>query len=89
MQRAARVMGWDIVDSARPGGRIGLGRLDAVDHTFLLRFPDDITVRLRPRTEGTRVDVRSASRYGSHDFGTNAARIQAFLEEVSAQAEAR
>lgn len=89
VQRAARVMGWDVVDSARPGGRIGLGRLDAVDHTFLLRFPDDITVRLRPRTEGTRVDVRSASRYGKHDFGANAARIQAFLEEVSAQAEAR
>ncbi|MDJ1157728.1 DUF1499 domain-containing protein [Chelatococcus sp. SYSU_G07232] len=89
VRKAAQVMGWEIVEAAPPGGRIGLGRLDAVDRSLILRFPDDITVRLRPRVGGTRIDVRSASRYGAHDFGVNAARITDFLEEVSAQAEAR
>ena len=35
------------------------------------------------RADGTRIDVRSASRMGDHDFGTNAARIRRFLDEVS------
>jgi uncharacterized protein (DUF1499 family) len=54
-----------------------------VDRTLLLRLPDDITVRIRPRADGTRIDIRSASRLGHHDFGANAARIRRFLEEVS------
>jgi uncharacterized protein (DUF1499 family) len=83
VRKAAQNRGWQIVEAVRPGGRMGLGRLEAVDRTFLLHLPDDVTVRLRPRADGTRIDVRSASRMGTHDLGTNAARIRAFLEEVS------
>jgi uncharacterized protein (DUF1499 family) len=83
VRKAAQNRGWTIIEAVRPGGRMGLGRLEAVDRTFLLRLPDDVTVRLRPRADGTRIDVRSASRMGTHDLGTNAARIRAFLEEVS------
>ena len=32
--------------------------------------------------DGARIDVRSASRYGRHDFGTNAARIRSLLEDI-------
>jgi uncharacterized protein (DUF1499 family) len=46
-------------------------------------MPDDVTVRIRPRADGARIDVRSASRIGRHDFGTNAARIRRFLDELS------
>ena len=83
VRRAAARRGWTIIEASRPGGRSGAGRLDAVDKTLLLRLPEDITVRVRPLPDGARVDVRSASRIGYHDFGTNAARIQAFLDEVS------
>jgi len=83
VRKAAQNRGWEIIEAVKPGGRIGLGRLEAVDRTFLLRLPDDITVRLRPRVDGTRIDIRSASRTGRHDLGTNAQRIRAFLEEVS------
>jgi uncharacterized protein (DUF1499 family) len=83
VRRAARDRGWDVIESARPGGRVGLGRLDAVDRTFLLRLADDVTVRIRPRADGARIDVRSASRIGQHDLGKNAERIQRFLEEVA------
>jgi uncharacterized protein (DUF1499 family) len=70
----------------RPGGRLGLGRIEAIDRTFLLRIPDDITVRIRPRADGARIDVRSASRIGNHDLGENARRIRRYLDEVSALA---
>jgi uncharacterized protein (DUF1499 family) len=89
VRRAADELGWKVLDSAKPGGRTGIGRLDAVHRTFLFGFADDITVRIKPRAAGTRVDVRSVSRIGRHDFGTNAERIVKFLEEVYAQATTR
>lgn len=83
VRKAADNLGWQVVEAVPPGGRIGSGRLEAVDRTFLLKLPDDVTVRVRPRADGTRIDIRSASRIGSHDLGTNAQRIRDFLEEVS------
>ena len=83
VRKAAANLGWDVIEAVKPGGRIGLGRLEAIDRTLLLKLPDDVTVRLRPRADGARIDVRSASRMGRHDLGTNAARIRRFLDEVS------
>jgi uncharacterized protein (DUF1499 family) len=83
VRKAATNLGWQVIEAVKPGGRIVLGRLEAIDRTFLLRLPDDVTVRLRPRADGTRIDVRSASRIGDRDFGTNASRIRRFLDEVS------
>ncbi len=81
--KAAAQRRWQVIESIRPGGRMGLGRVEAVDRTFLLRLPDDVTVRLRPIADGTRIDVRSASRFGRHDLGQNARRIRAFLDTLS------
>ncbi|HEV2558059.1 MAG TPA: DUF1499 domain-containing protein [Microvirga sp.] len=83
VQKAAANRGWRVIEATRPGGRVGTGRVEAVDRTLLLRLPDDITVRIRPRADGTRIDIRSASRTGAHDLGQNAARIRAFLDELS------
>lgn len=83
VRKAAANRGWQVIEAMRPGGRVGLGRLEAIDRTFLLRIPDDVTVRIRPRADGARIDVRSASRIGRHDLGQNAARIRRFLDEVS------
>jgi uncharacterized protein (DUF1499 family) len=62
---------------------MGDGRFDAVDRTLVLRLPEDVTVRVRPLPDGSRVDVRSASRVGPHDLGSNARRVQRFLETLS------
>ena len=83
VQKAAANRGWRVIEAVKPGGRFGVGRLEAVDRTFLLRLPDDVTVRIRPRADGARIDVRSASRIGRHDLGANAARIRRFLDELS------
>ncbi len=80
--KAGKSMGWQIIEGTVPGGRSGSGRIDAVATTRLLRFAEDVTIRIRPRVDGSRIDIRSASRVGSHDLGANAARIQAFADEV-------
>lgn len=74
---AARQMGWEVV-AASPGD----GRIEAVATTRWFGFRDDVVVRVAPRDGGTRVDVRSASRVGASDAGTNARRIRAYLEKV-------
>lgn len=83
-RRSAIALRWQVLDVTPPGGRTGQGRIEAVDVTRVLRFSDDITIRIRPRADGSRIDIRSASRLGTHDFGANAARIGRFTEEVNA-----
>ncbi|MBM6592628.1 DUF1499 domain-containing protein [Microvirga pudoricolor] len=81
--KAARNLGWTIIEEGAPNARTGTAHLDAVDRTRVLRLPEDVTVRVRPRADGARIDIRSASRIGQHDLGSNARRIRAFLDEVS------
>ena len=89
VQKAAAARGWRIVEQTKPGGRTGAGRIDAIDRTLVMRFFDDVTIRVRPLAGQTRIDVRSASRIGRHDFGANAKRIQSFSEELQAALDAR
>lgn len=84
---AAQKLRWRIIEQSAPGGRSGQGRIEAIAETTLLRFQDDVTIRLRPTPAGTRVDIRSASRIGRHDFGTNAKRIRRLIEEILASRE--
>jgi uncharacterized protein (DUF1499 family) len=83
--KAIAANGWRIVEQRAPGGRLGLGHVDAIATSFILGFPSDITVRLRPLLGQTRIDVRSVSRFGPFDFGTGARNIASFesaLDEI-------
>jgi uncharacterized protein (DUF1499 family) len=72
---------WRVVDSRAPmPGRDG--HIEAIARTPIMGFRDDVTVRIRPTREGARVDVRSASRYGTTDFGGNAERVLALLNDI-------
>jgi uncharacterized protein DUF1499 len=74
-EQAARRNGWDVTWTDPSAGR-----LEAVATTRLFGFHDDIAIRVRPEGDGaSRVDVRSKSRDGKGDMGTNAARIRAFV----------
>lgn len=80
-QVVAHQMGWHVV-AAVPAE----GRLEATARTFWFGFTDDVVVRVKPAGGGgTRVDVRSKSRVGRSDLGTNAARIRRFLHRLHAQ----
>jgi len=75
---AARAMGWEVVAADADEGRI-----EATDHTFWFGFRDDIVVRLTPSGDRTIVDVRSKSRVGRSDVGTNARRIRSYLDRLT------
>jgi uncharacterized protein (DUF1499 family) len=73
---------WQIINSRppQPGRRDGV--IEAVARSPIMGFRDDVVVRVRAASPGARVDARSASRYGRHDFGANAARLAALLEDI-------
>ena len=74
---SSREMGWEIItaDSSR-------GRIEAVATTRWFGFKDDVVVRIAPDGSRSRVDVRSVSRVGGSDVGTNARRIRDFLGKL-------
>ncbi len=73
----AQEAGWEIVTADKSTGRI-----EATDTTRWFGFKDDVVVRIMAWGSGTRVDVRSVSRVGRSDVGTNARRIQRYLEAL-------
>jgi len=73
---------WHVVDARPPAGGRRDAVIEAVARTPIMGFRDDVVIRVSAAVDGARVDVRSASRYGLHDFGTNAARIRSLLEDI-------
>ena len=87
---------WRVVDSRPPQGplprvidarapQVGAvrdGIIEVVARTPILGFRDDVVVRIRPTIDGARIDVRSASRYGRHDLGTNAKRVRSLIDDI-------
>jgi len=74
----ARERGWAIATVEET-------HLEATATTRWFGFEDDVAVRLTEQADGVRVDVRSASRLGRSDLGTNAARIHTFLTDLEAR----
>ncbi|HDZ8828929.1 TPA: DUF1499 domain-containing protein [Aeromonas dhakensis] len=64
-------LGWQVRPS--PQG------LEAVVTTGWFGFQDDVALRVFAGPSETRIDMRSASRQGRSDLGTNRARIEEFL----------
>lgn len=75
---AAKAMRWHIADAVPAEGRI-----EATATTRLMRFKDDVVIRIRDHERGALLDIRSASRVGSSDFGANAKRIRVFLSKLN------
>jgi hypothetical protein len=87
---------WHVVDSRPPqaalprvidaraaqSSAVRDGIIEAVARTPILGFRDDVVVRIRPTIDGARIDVRSASRYGRHDLGTNAKRVRSLIDDI-------
>lgn len=69
--------GWEIVAAVPADGRI-----EATDTTFWWGFKDDVVIRIAAEDSGSRLDIRSKSRVGMGDMGTNAARLEAYLEQL-------
>ncbi len=63
--------------------------VNAVASSFVLELPADVAIRVSDEGDAALVDMRSASRYGRHDLGDNAARIERFLSELDQEVAGR
>ena len=86
VQEAVRRLGWTVAISEPPGND-GIGRIEASDRTLIMGFTDDVLVQVKGNDAEARIDVRSVSRYGEHDLGSNAARVRALFAEVKTELE--
>jgi uncharacterized protein (DUF1499 family) len=73
---------WLVVNQRAPQPPRREGHIEAVARTPIMGFRDDVVVRIRPNEDGSRVDLRSSSRYGAFDFGTNAARVRGLMDDI-------
>ncbi len=79
--QAAKRLKLDIVHQEAPdAGRPGL--IEIADRTLILGLYDDVAIRVAGTERHARLDIRSASRYGSHDLGRNAERVRQILKEI-------
>lgn len=76
--KGAEKMGWAIVATDAAAGRI-----EASDTTLWFGFTDDVVIRVEADGRGSRIDVRSVSRVGKSDVGTNAKRLKAYLATLA------
>jgi uncharacterized protein (DUF1499 family) len=79
---------WLVVDARAPQAPAQPGHIEAVARTPLLGLREDIAIRIMPDADGSRVDMRSSSRYFDSDLGSNAARIVKFAEDLTSAVEA-
>ncbi len=73
--------GWDVVAKVP-----GEGRIEAEVSSLLYGFKDEVVVRIATSNGGAIVDVRSRSRIGHIDRGTNAKRIRNYLKALKKRA---
>lgn len=85
---AVRRLKWRVIAEEPPQDDGTAGHIEAEDRTLILGFIDDVVVRVESDGGATRVDVRSLSRYGIHDFGRNAHRVKEFYAELRARLDA-
>lgn len=77
--------GWAIISQKGEPGETEEILVEVVARTWLLGFTSDVVIRLSDEGETTYVDMRSVSRYGTHDLGENADRIAAFMTALDTE----
>jgi len=81
IQQTVIALGWDIIEKDTTEHS-----LHALVTTPLWKYKDDITIRLTPQTNNaTSVYVRSQSRTGKGDLGTNTRHVMDFYQALEKQ----
>jgi hypothetical protein len=73
---------WRVVDERPPQPRRE-GHIEAIAQTPIMGFREDVSIRVTPDGDGSRVDLRSASRYFESDLGSNAARVTKLIDDIN------
>ena len=75
---------WLVIDERPPQPPRRIGRIEAVARTPIMGFREDVSIRVVPDGDDSRVDIRSASRYFDSDLGSNAARVSKLIDDINA-----
>src|SRR3954454_17477132 len=78
---------WLVIDERPPQLPRRIGRIEAVARTPVMGLREDVSIRVTPDGEGSRVDIRSSSRYFESDLGSNASRVSKLIEDINTVAE--
>jgi hypothetical protein len=78
---------WLVIDERPPQPPRRIGRIEAVARTPIMGFREDVSIRVAPDDEDSRVDIRSASRYFESDIGSNAARVRKLIDDLNSAAD--
>jgi hypothetical protein len=78
---------WLVIDARAPQPPRNVGRIEAVARTPIMGFREDVSIRVTPDDEDSRIDIRSASRYFDTDLGSNTARVRKLIEDLNSAAE--
>ncbi|MGY8707817.1 DUF1499 domain-containing protein [Bradyrhizobium sp. 18BD] len=79
---------WLVIDERSPQPPRRIGRIEAVARTPIMGFREDVSIRVVPDGDDSRVDIRSSSRYFDSDLGSNAARVTKFIDDLNTAADA-
>ena len=79
---------WLVIDERPPQPPRRIGRIEAVARTPIMGFREDVSIRVTPDGDDSRVDIRSSSRYFESDLGSNAARVSKLIDDINTAAEA-
>jgi uncharacterized protein (DUF1499 family) len=79
---------WFIVDERAPQPPRKFGHIEAIARTPIMGFREDVAIRVQPDGEDSRIDIRSASRYFESDIGSNASRVNKFIDDLNTAGEA-
>jgi uncharacterized protein (DUF1499 family) len=79
---------WLVIDERPPTPPRRVGRIEAVARTPIMGLREDVSIRVQPNGEDSRVDIRSSSRYFESDLGSNAARISKLIDDINTAADA-
>jgi hypothetical protein len=91
-EEAVKRLRWRVVAGEPPmppsaGKSAEHGIIEATEQTLIVGFTDDIVIRIEGGAKRSRIDARSASRYGSADYGENAIRLRRLMAEIRGRAE--
>ena len=76
--------GWKVLQEVVPKEDGDRGRIEAEAHTQVLGAQEDVVIRILADSAGAHLDMRSSSRFGTHDLGQNAERIRRFFAALDA-----
>src|SRR5260221_4643217 len=79
---------WLVIDERPPQLPRRIGRIEAVARTPIMGLRENISIRVSPDREGSRVDIPPSSTPFESDLGSNATRISKLIDDINSAAEA-